>query len=43
VSAVLAERYGLLWAIGSILVLLALGMIILLFVKRITVKDPIRY
>lgn len=36
VESALAEQYGLLWAIGSILAFLLTGMILLLFVKRIT-------
>ena len=43
VDAVLSEQYGLLWAIGSILLFLVVGLLLLLFVKRVTAKDPIRY
>ncbi len=43
VDAVLAEQYGLLWAIGSILLFLLIGMLFLLFVRRVTAKDPINY
>lgn len=35
-ESTLAEQYGLLWAIGSILAFLLTGMILLIFVKRIT-------
>jgi MFS-type transporter involved in bile tolerance (Atg22 family) len=42
-DAILAEQYGLLWAIGSIIAFLVLGLIILLIVKRISSKDPIQY
>ena len=38
-----AEQHGLLWAIGAIVVFLLVGMLILLIVKRVNVKDPIRY
>ncbi len=39
----LAEQYGILWAIGSIIVFLVVGMLMLLVVKRVTAKEPIRY
>ena len=39
VESMLAEQYGLYWAIGSILVFLAVGMLFLLLVKRVFVKD----
>lgn len=39
----LAEQYGLLWAIGSIIAFLVVGMLILLMVKRLSAKDPIHY
>jgi MFS transporter, UMF1 family len=42
-EAKLAEQYGILWAIGSIIVFLVVGLLILLIVKRVTAKDPIRY
>ncbi len=42
VEATLAEQYGLFWAIGSIAAFLVVGMFLLLFVKRISVKDTIR-
>ncbi|NLI52979.1 MAG: MFS transporter [Clostridiales bacterium] len=38
-----AEHYGLYWAIGSILLFLIIGLVLLLFVRRVTAKDPIRY
>lgn len=38
-EAGLAEQYGLLWAVGSIIVFLAAGMLVLLGVKRISVKE----
>ena len=43
VDVVLSEQYGLLWAIGSILIFLVVGLLLLLLVKRVTAKDPIRY
>ncbi len=43
VDKVLSEHYGLYWAIGSILLFLVVGMVFLLFVKRVTAKDPILY
>lgn len=43
VEATLAEQYGLIWAIGSIVVFLIVGLLILLVVKRVTAKDPIKY
>lgn len=43
VDAVLSEQYGLLWAIGSILLFLIVGLLLLLLVKRVTAKDPIQY
>jgi UMF1 family MFS transporter len=42
-DALAAEQYGLLWGIGSIVAFLLFGMLILLFVKRVTAKDPIHY
>ena len=38
VEAVLAEQYGLLWAIGSIVAFLVVGMLLLLLVQRISGK-----
>ncbi len=43
IDAVLSEQYGLLWAIGSILLFLVVGLLLLLLVKRVTAKDPIQY
>lgn len=43
VDAIVSEQYGLLWAIGSILVFLVVGLLLLLLVKRVTAKDPIQY
>ncbi|NLC42981.1 MAG: MFS transporter [Clostridiales bacterium] len=40
-ESALAEQYGLLWAIGSIVAFLVVGMILLFFVKRITNKKTI--
>ena len=42
-GTIAAEQRGLLWAIGSIIVFLLIGMLILLIVKRVTVKNPMRY
>jgi len=42
-DAVLSDQYGLLWAIGSILLFLVVGLLLLLLVKRVTAKDPIQY
>ena len=42
-DTLLAEQYGLLWAIGSILLFLAVGLLIFLLVKRVTAKEPLRY
>lgn len=39
VEATLAEQYGLLWAIGSIIAFLVVGMLLLLWVKRVSLKD----
>ncbi len=39
----LAEHNGLLWAIGSILLFLVVGLLLLLLVKRVTAKDPLHY
>lgn len=38
VEATLAEQYGLLWAIGAIAAFLVIGMLLLLLVKRISIK-----
>ena len=42
-DAVLSEQYGLLWAIGSILLFLVVGLLLLLLVKRVTAKEPMQY
>jgi len=42
-ETIAAEQRGLLWAIGSIIVFLLIGALILLVVKRVTVKNPMRY
>jgi UMF1 family MFS transporter len=42
-DATLAEHSGLYWAIGSIIVFLIVGLLLLLLVKRVTAKDPIQY
>ena len=38
-----AEQYGLLWAIGSIIAFLVIGMLVMLMVKRVTAKKPMKY
>jgi len=43
VDAVTAEQNGLLWAIGSIVFFLVVGMLLLFLVKRISSKDPMEY
>lgn len=42
-AAALAEHNGLLWAIGSIILFLVVGLLLLLLVKRVTAKDPLHY
>lgn len=42
-DAITAEQNGLLWAIGSIVAFLLIGMIFLLIVKRVSAKEPIKY
>ena len=42
-DALLSEQYGLLWAIGSILLFLVVGLLLLLLVKRVTAKEPMQY
>ncbi len=42
-DAVSAEHNGLYWAIGSILLFLIVGTVLLLLVKRVTAKNPLRY
>jgi MFS transporter, UMF1 family len=39
-SAVASEHYGLMWGIGSILLFLIVGIVFLLFVRKVTHKDP---
>ncbi len=39
VNSVLAEQYGLLWAVGSIIAFLVVGGIILLYVRRVSFAD----
>jgi MFS transporter, UMF1 family len=43
VETSIAEQYGLLWAIGSIIFFLIFGMLLLVFVKNVTPKEPIKY
>jgi UMF1 family MFS transporter len=43
VDSVTAEQNGLLWAIGSIVFFLVVGMLLLFLVKRISAKDPMEY
>lgn len=43
VDVLTAEQNGLLWAVGSIIAFLLIGMLVLLLVKRVTAKDPILY
>jgi len=40
VDSLLAENYGLLWGVGSILLFLVVGMVLLLFVRRVTLAEP---
>ena len=42
-AAALAEHNGLIWAIGSIILFLVVGLLLLLLVKRVTAKDPLHY
>ncbi|MFZ3069579.1 MAG: MFS transporter [Anaerolineaceae bacterium] len=42
-NELVAEQQGLLWAVGSILVFLLVGMIILLTVRKVTAKEPMVY
>jgi MFS transporter, UMF1 family len=42
-DATLAEHYGLYWGIGSILLFLVIGMLFLLWVRKVTHKDPLIY
>lgn len=43
VDALRAEKNGLLWGIGSIIFFLIIGLLLLLLVKRVTVKEPVKY
>jgi MFS transporter, UMF1 family len=43
VAKELAEKYGILWGVGSIIAFLLVGLLVLLIVKRVTAKDPVRY
>lgn len=40
-DAVTSEHYGLMWGIGSILVFLVVGLVLLLYVRKVTHKDPL--
>lgn len=42
-DAVTAEQNGLLWAIGSIIAFLLIGALILLIVRRVSAKKPMKY
>ncbi len=42
-DALVAEQNGLLWAIGSILLFLVVGLLVLLIVRRVTAKNPMVY
>mgnify|MGYP000897202578 FL=1 len=42
-DAVTAEQNGLLWAIGSIIAFLLIGALILLIVRRVSAKEPMKY
>jgi MFS transporter, UMF1 family len=42
-EAATAEHYGLYWGIGSILLFLVVGMVLLLWVRKVTHKDPLIY
>lgn len=43
VAEAAAKSYGILWAIGSIVVFLAAGLIFLLFVKKVTHHNPLKF
>ncbi len=43
VEVVTAEQHGLLWAIGSIIAFLLIGLLFLLAVKRVNEKNPMKY
>jgi hypothetical protein len=38
-EALQAEHYGLYWSVGSIIAFLVVGLLVLLFVKRVTYKE----
>jgi UMF1 family MFS transporter len=40
VDSLLAENYGLMWGIGSILLFLVVGVVLMLFVRRVTAAEP---
>lgn len=40
---ILAEQYGLIWAVGSIIAFLVIGMLFLLLVRRVSAKEPVGY
>jgi len=42
-SDLAAEQAGLYWAVGSILVFLLVGMVVLLTVRKVTASEPIQY
>ncbi len=42
-EAMLAEQYGILWAIGTIIAFLVVGLLFLLLVKRVSAKEPIQF
>ena len=42
-DALLAEQKGLLWGVGSIIFFLVVGMLLLLLVKRVSAKNPVKY
>lgn len=42
-DAITAEQYGLLWAIGSIILFLIVGLLFLLLVKKVTASNPMKY
>ncbi|MBN1189952.1 MAG: MFS transporter [Dehalococcoidales bacterium] len=39
VDTVLAEQYGILWAVGSIIAFLVVGMVLMLVVKKVSIAD----
>ena len=42
-DSLVAEQYGLLWAVGSIIAFLVVGLFLLLLVKKVTAKNPIKF